>query len=258
MTLRLDVLGSSGSGPTRTAPTSGYLLRTGTTSIGVEMGMGVFHRLAAEVDPMSLDAVVVSHIHPDHCLDIFSLFAHLAYPEPRRVGLPVYVPPGAADHLASFVLASPGHRFLKVLDLIEVDDGDSVRIGDVTATFAETIHPVPTLAVRFGVEGGERDHRDATLAYSADTGPGGGFPDLARNADLVVCEATLPEPRTPDAFNGHLTAVEAAEIATTAEAGRLSLTHLAPTVNPETVRAAAAAVFPRSVDLAVPGGSYIL
>lgn len=255
MTFRFDVLGSSGSGPTRTAPTSGYLLRTDTTTLGVEMGMGVFHPLADMVDPMVLDGVILSHIHPDHCLDIFSLFAHLAYPELRRTGLPVYVPPGAADHLASFVKAEPGSRFLKVLDFIEMDDGDTARIGDVSLTFAETIHPVPTLAVRFEVA---HDQRDATLVYSADTGPGGGFPDLARGADLVVCEATVEGPRTAATFGGHLTAVEAAEIAARAGAGRLSLTHLAPTVAPESVRAAAAAVFPRSVDLAVPGASYII
>ncbi len=243
--MRLTILGSSGTYPAAGLPASGYLVQWGGESVWVDAGPGTFTALCGQVEPGELDAVIVSHRHPDHCTDFFALFHYLAYGPGGRAPMKVFVPAGAADHLAGFVgdEADDG-AFWRLFDFRTVGD-DVVALGGMTLRFAVASHSVPTVGVR--LEAGGR-----SLAYSADTGPGGGVPGLAAGADVFLCEATYQEPRAGHSYPFHLTAAEAGATARDAGAGRLILTHLPPALDPQTSKLEAEAAFGRDVAIAVP------
>jgi ribonuclease BN (tRNA processing enzyme) len=197
-------------------------------------------------DPASLDAVVISHLHADHSVDVFGLLHYLAYRLGTVEGLPLLLPEGAIVKFAAFLGADSDADFFTTLAPREVDDADVVEVGDVTLRFARTTHSVPTNAVRIV-------HAGRSLAYSGDTGVGGGFPTLAIGCDVVLSEAGLGERRETASYPFHLTGAEAGAIAQEAGAGRLILTHLAPTLPVEEVTAAAQAAFVGPVLVATPG-----
>ena len=245
--MRLHVLGSSGTWPTPGRPASGYLVSREGTRLWVDAGPGTFMALADAMSPGELDGVVISHVHPDHCSDFFALLHYLAYGPGGSVPMPVYVPPGAAEHLASFVRADDdGSRFGQVFTMHTVGDGDAIDIGSLHVRFAEASHSVPALATRF--EGG-----GASLAYSGDTGPGGGLPELAAGVKLLLCEAAYQGERDSHPYPFHLTAGEAGALARAAGARRLMLTHMQPSLDPAVSVAEAEAAFGRPVEVAVPG-----
>jgi ribonuclease BN (tRNA processing enzyme) len=246
VSIELLVLGSSGSGPSRDGPATGYLVRTGGATVLLEAGTGVFMALAAEIDPVDLDAVVVSHVHADHSADLIGLVHYLAYRRQRDRPLPVYAPGGVVDRTAAYLGAGPDHEMFSVVAPSDVADGAAVAIGAASWRFAATTHSVPTVAVRI-------EHEGRSLAYSADTGLDGGFPALAAGADVVLSEAGLTGSRGAGTYPFHLSGAEAGAIAAAAGGGRLVLTHLAPNLPADEIRAAAAEAFAGPVDLAHPG-----
>lgn len=240
------MLGCSGSGPSREVPASGYLVRTATTAIWLDAGTGTFMALAAEMDPAALDAVVISHLHTDHCADLFGLLHYLAYRIGVANGLPVLLPPGAIATLAGFLGGGPDDDLYTTFAPREVGDGDVVAVGDVVVRFAAATHSVPTNAVRI-------EHGGRSLTYSGDTGQGGGFPGLAAGCSTLLCEAGLTGRRDLGTYPFHLSGREAGALAATAGAGRLILTHLAPTLPAEEIAAAAMRTFAGTVLVAEPG-----
>ena len=209
--MKLTVLGSNASSPSRTNPASGYLVEIEGKSILLDAGPGVFMKLSEIMDPGLLDAVVVSHTHVDHCSDVLALFTYMAYGPSGPIPIPVYAPKGTRDHLAAFVRADSGHVFHQVFDFREQSPGDETWIGSARVTFGEAVHPVPALVIRFDVGTG-------SLVYSGDTGPGGDLATMANEASLLVCEAALQGIRDHKTFDHHLTAVDAGELASWAGA----------------------------------------
>jgi ribonuclease BN (tRNA processing enzyme) len=244
--MKLIVLGSSGGCPGKGNPASGYLVQHGDTTIWCDAGSGTFVPLMEHVDPADIDAVVISHAHTDHCADLIAFFGYMAYGPSGEIPVPVYLPEGAVDPLAAFVRADGDHVFHMTFDFRVVGDGDTARVGDIDLRFAAAHHPVPTVATRF--EAGGR-----TLAYSGDTGPGGGFPTLSAGADVMLCEATLQGERTPFVYEYHLTAAEAGALARRVGAGRLIVTHVSPTLDIRRSLAEAATTYGTEPELAVPG-----
>ncbi len=245
--MRMTVLGSSGTYPAAGRPASGYLVEWGGAVVWMDAGPGTFDALCGRTEPGELDAVIISHRHPDHCSDLFALFHYLAYGPGGRVPVSVYVPAGLADHLAGFVGEEAGDgAFQQLFDFRTVGDGDEAALGGLTMRFASTAHSVPTIGVR--VEAGGR-----SLAYSADTGPGGGVPGLAAAADVFLCEATYQEPRSRYSYPYHLTAAQAGATARDAAARRLVLTHLPPALDAATSADEAAAAYGGAVQVAAPG-----
>lgn len=238
--LSLLVLGCDGSWPGPGGAGSGYLVRSATTVVLLDAGPGTFAKLQLLADPASLDAIVISHHHPDHWTDLYGLAVHAGFVSGRN-GIPVFAPEGLARraHLED----SPA------LDWHPVTDGDRIGIGDLTCRFHRTEHPGETLAVR--VDGLRR-----SLGYSADSGPGWALADLGSDLDLVLCEATYTTDHEGTA--GHMSGRQAGEQAKRAEARRLVLTHRWPTVGAADVAAEAEVTFGRPVEQAVIGKEFRL
>lgn len=247
--MRLDILGCSGTFPTAGQPASGYLITHGETAILCDAGFGVFAELTRRIEPDQLDAVILSHRHPDHCADLLALHHALAYGPYDLSDLPVFCAPGVDKRLAEFLGAGEGHVFFDVFDFHDVGETNHVVVGAIDLRFAVTSHSVPTIATRFQAEG-------RSLAYSADTGPGGGFPELAESSEVVLCEASIEGERDEHHFVHHLTATEAGQTAAAAGAEMLILTHLPPNVNRQRALADAKAVFEGATTIAAPGDIY--
>ncbi len=247
----LTVLGCSAACPVADNPASGYLIHHEGTWVWCDAGSGTFLALLDEVDPDDLDAVVISHVHADHCIDLFALYGYLEHGPGSGGPLPVFVPSQATEHLAAFARAGADHRFRQVLAFSEVGDGDATTVGGITLRFATAAHPVPALTVRF--EAGDR-----SLVYSGDTGPGAGLEVLAPGADVLLCEATLQGPGAARDYPFHLTAEEAGAIAADAAVDRLILTHIGPTLDPRRSVAEAAGPYGRVPELARPGAVFTI
>lgn len=242
--LRLTVLGCCGSYPGPGQACSGYLVEGGGTRVVVDLGSGALANLQRHVGLGDLDAVVLSHGHPDHWTDITGLRVAHRYGLGLR-GLPVLAPAAtlaALDALVDGVTPTFAPR--------PVADGDEVAIGALRLRFAATVHFVPTLAVRVDGPDGR------SLAYSADTGPGWSFTSLGEGIDLALCEASVLAADEASQNGGHLSARQAGAMAAAAGVPRLVLTHLWPTVDREAARAEGAHAFGAPVEVATEGAVF--
>jgi len=236
--LTLTVLGCAGSyaGPDNAC--SGYLVRSPGSTVVVDLGNGTLANLQRHVALAGLDAVVLSHSHPDHWLDLPILRNALRY-YLMVEGLDVY---GTAEILeqARVVIGDlePTLRWTTISA-----DMPGLTIGDMSFRFSRTDHPVETLAVRVEAAG-------STFVYTADTGsrwaPDG--VDFAAGAVLLLSEAATPEKYEDE--TQHLTGRQAGGLARDAGAGRLVLTHIAPGTSAEGQVAAAAGAFDGPVSVA--------
>ena len=238
--LSLRVLGCDGSWAGPGGAGSGYLVTAGGTHVVVDLGPGTFATLQAYLDPALIGAVVITHRHPDHWTDLYSLVTHAQFAL-HRESIPVYGPADLPDR--TDLVGTP------VIDWRPVAGGASVRLGALELSFRRTDHGVETLAVR--IDGAGR-----ALGYSADTGPGWSVGELGAGLDLVLCEATYTAEHEGTA--GHLSGRQAGEQANRAGARRLVLTHRWPTIPASAVVAEAAAAFGRPVEQAEIGKEFIL
>lgn len=241
--MRLTVLGSSGTFPSVDNPASGYLVSSAGTTVVLDLGPGTYAPLKRRVEAPS--AVVVSHVHPDHCADLFPFFNSLRFASEPRPPVPVFAPEGLEERFARFLDAGADHPFHALLAFDTVEPGDERTVGDATLRFGAATHPVP--AVVASVEANGR-----RLVYSGDTGPGGDLEAMAGGADVLLCEATHQGPPGDDRYPYHLHAAEAGVIARRAGVGRLIVTHVPPTLDPAVSLAEAAAEYDGPVSHAVP------
>jgi ribonuclease BN (tRNA processing enzyme) len=236
--MELTVLGCSGSyGAPPFEACSGYLVRGGGATVWIDCGNGTLPHLQHHASLEDVDALVITHQHPDHCSDIFGLHVVMRYGL-ERAGLPVFAPEGLEERLVS-VVDSWGDTF----DWKVVGDGDGVDIGDLSLRFSRTDHPPPTYAVELRADG-------TRLVYTADTGPGWTVEAFGAGADLVLSEATYQEGHKGVPW--HLTAHEAGRGARAAKASRLMLTHIWPTFDPARSAAEGSEAFGEPVTLAKP------
>ncbi len=243
--MKLVVLGSSGTYPVPGNPASGYLVVDGATTIWMDAGPGTFLALAAVTEPAELDAVILSHLHADHCSDIFALMHYLSYgPKRRERPVDVYAPTGSENRLAAFVDAEPENGFSAAFRFHEARHGTTATVGSLHLEFADAAHSVP--AVYSAVSCDSR-----RLVYTGDTGPCDGLAVFASGADVLLCEASLT-PTDPPWF-GHMTPSQAGQAAAEAGVDRLILTHMRSTVDPKLAIAEAAAEFGRDPAVAFAG-----
>src|SRR4051794_20267990 len=172
--MELTVLGCSGSfGAPPVGACSGYLVRDGGTTIWMDCGNGSFVNLQRHVDPADLTAVVITHEHPDHCVDIYGLHVLLRYGL-ERTGVPLFAPAGAEERLGALV------HWGDTFDWHAIDDGSCATVEGVSLAFSRTDHPPPPYAVELTDAAAHR------LVYTADTGPEWSVDAFAPGADLVL------------------------------------------------------------------------
>jgi ribonuclease BN (tRNA processing enzyme) len=243
--VRLTVVGCSGSAPGPKSAASCYLVEHDGFRLVLDLGSGAFGALQGVADPDSVDAVYLSHLHADHCLDVAPLVVWHRY-SGRASGrrLPLFAPAGAERRLA-LVYDGGGAPLTDVFDFAVTPV--SAVLGPFTVRTARTAHPAECHAVRLTADGG-------SLVYTGDTGPSQAVADLARGADVLLAEAAHPErdDLPPDL---HLTGRQAGELAAAAGVRRLLVTHVPAWVDPTAQLAAARTVFP-GAELVHPGAVY--
>jgi len=221
--VQLTIVGWSGSFPGPESPASCYLIDTGDFRLVLDVGNGALGALQRYTRLTDVDAICLSHLHADHCLDMcgYSVFQnyHPDGPQPR---IGVYGPPGTQERL-SRALGDDHLGMAQAFEFTTLAAGP-VEIGPLRITTAHMNHPVETFGFRI-------EHAGQVLAYSADTGPCDALVGLARGADVLLSEASFTDgPGLPADL--HLTARQAGEHAARAGAGELVLTHLVPWNDP--------------------------
>ncbi len=234
--MELTILGAHGTWPGAGGATSGLLVRHDGFSLWVDAGTGTLANLQRHIGIYDVDAVIISHSHPDHVTDIYGyLYARLFGPE-RQPKIPLLMAPGVLERAQPLVTDDATDLGLgDGFDLTVVQPGDEHQLGPFRLLTAPMRHSVPTLGMRFEAGG-------ASLAYTADTGPTEELEPLVRGADVLVAEASWQGERG-DQLPIHLTAGEAGEIASRAGAGRLVLTHIRPYLDADRSREEAASEF---------------
>jgi len=265
--VRVTVVGCSGSLPGPASAASCYLVEaegTGpdgtprTWRLVLDLGSGALGPLQTYTALEAVDAVALSHLHPDHCLDLCGLYVALRYDPGRLRGaarqprLPVFGPSGTADRLAAAYGMPSVPGMTGQFDVRQWSAGDPVVVGPLALTPQAVLHPVEAYGVR--VEGpSEQDPgRSVVLAYSGDTDVCEGLAVVARGADVLLAEASFVEGRDTDR-GVHLTGRRAGQVAAAGAVGRLVLTHLPPWNDPADALAEAGEAYDGALQLAEPG-----
>lgn len=263
--MQITVLGKSPAWQDADGACSGYLVEEGGYALVLDCGNGVFSKLRRHRDYVDVDAVLISHLHADHFLDLVPFSYALTY-APRQqpvavAGWPgtvtparpvLYAPVGARETFRQVASAWQSEELVEsAFDLREYDTGDELTAGPFQIRFCEVPHYVRTFAVDISVAGGRR------VTYSADCSPNEELVSFARDTDLLLIEATLPRPeRTGE--RGHLTPAEAGDHGRRAAARRLVVTHFSDELDQDWLRAEAAGGFGKEVELARDGAQFTI
>src|SRR3954453_14302129 len=263
--MRVTVLGKSPSWQDAGGACSGYLIEEGDTAVLMDCGNGVFSKLRSHLDYVDVDAVVLSHLHADHFLDLVPFSYALTY-APRQQPVPVdrwpgtdspahpqlFAPTGARDTFRRVVGAWGNEDLIEnAFELVEYDPADAVAVGPLSFTFAEVPHFVHTCAIQVtsSLNGGAR------LVYGADSAPATELVDFAKGADLLMIGGPRPRPER-HGMRGHLTPGEAGEHGARAGARRLVLTHFSDELDADWARGEAERSYGAPVDAAAEGAVY--
>ncbi|WP_446667272.1 MBL fold metallo-hydrolase [Janibacter limosus] len=217
----------------------------------VDSGNGALGALQRHIDLADIDAVLISHLHPDHCIDLTGLYVTRTYRPQGALTerLPVYAPAGAGERLAAAYEGIDEGGMTGVLDFRRISTSVPTHIGPFVVRTFLVDHPVEAYGFRVEADG-------SVLAYSGDTDACDALGPLFAGADLVLADSAFVGGR--DEVRGvHLTGRRAAEAALAAGGvGRLMLTHIPAWNDPEVCRAQAAEVWPGEVELARPDTTY--
>jgi ribonuclease BN (tRNA processing enzyme) len=243
--MRLDVVGA---GPAYTdrpgAVGAAYLLRHGSSSLLLDLGHGAFAGLAGLLDPATLDAVVISHLHPDHFIDLVALRHYLRWEEPRR-RVRVVGPAGLEGRLDA-LHAEPGFT-AAALDVEPLSPGAMV-IGSFELDIGRVTHTESSFGFRVAAAG----DGGTGLVYSGDCGRAEDLDPLARPGDTLLCEVSFgPGPVVPGAE--HLDGPAVGELARRVRAGRVLLTHIQMGLDRDATLDSVRARFDGPVELVDPG-----
>lgn len=243
--MELTVLGSCGTWPGPGRANCGYLVSHEGQHLWMDAGSGTFANLQRHIRVEEISAILISHGHADHFVDTISAFYARHYGGLGTPGLPFYSPQDFVEQACLLVSEGGLDVMRKAFAFQDVGAGSEFDVGVFHITVFPMEH-IGVLAVGYRIEAG-----GVVLAYTGDTGPSPTVVDLARGADLLLCEATYQEASSKYPF--HMSAGQAGEHATAAGAKRLLLTHVLPTLDPELSVAEGAATFHGPVDVAREG-----
>jgi ribonuclease BN (tRNA processing enzyme) len=262
--MRLTVLGKSPSWQDAGGACSGYLIEDGETAVVLDCGNGVFSKMRRFRDYTRVDAVVISHLHADHFLDLVPFAYALTY-APRQQPVPVDRWPGVKTPACPRLIAPRGARdtFRQVVgawgnedlienafDLCEYEPSDCPEVGSLRFSFQTVPHFTETFAICITSSNGA-----GRLIFGADSRPTRELIDFARDCELLLVEATLPRPeRTGE--RGHLTPREAGEHGRDAGAKRVVITHISDELDALWARKEATEAFGQPVEVASEGAVY--
>jgi ribonuclease BN (tRNA processing enzyme) len=262
--MRITVLGKSPSWQDAGGACSGYLVTDGGTRLLLDCGNGVFAKLRQHVDYVDVDAVLISHLHADHMLDLVPYAYALTY-APRQQPVPVGGYPGTDNPARPRLIAPAGasETFRRLTGswgseelienafaLEEYDATSTVEVGPLHARFMEVPHFVTAYATDFTSANGS-----GRFTYSADARPSEELVEIARDTDLLLVEATLPRPeRTGE--RGHMTPGEAGDHARRAGAKRVVLTHISDELDADWAQEEGSKAYGAEVEVAREGATY--
>ncbi len=248
----ITVLGKSPSFQDAGGACSGYLVEAEGIRVLLDCGNGVFAKLRERRDHLSVDAVVISHLHADHFLDLIPFAYALTYGPRRPARRPrLHAPAGARETFRRVVGAWGSEDLVEgAFEILEYQDSDTLSMGPLTVDFQPVPHFIATCAVRFRAAA-------ASFVFGADCAPNDELAGFADAADLLFLEATITRPET-DGPRGHMTAAEAGELGRQAGARRLVLVHISDELDLPAARRAAEESFGAGVEVAEEGVSYSL
>ena len=248
MGMKLTVLGSCGGYPRPGRACSGYLVECEGSSLVMDLGTGTMANMLKNVSFEDLGGVALTHLHPDHFVDLYAIYTARRFSRAAGTPLPVVAPPGSVDAIKPTLNGNTRTEFFEYLHFMEArgsEEMDRFEIGPFRIEAVPARHSVPSMCLR--VTAGGR-----TICYTGDTDNDPPVVEMARGCDLFLCEATFTS-QLPMKIPGHLYASEAGEMARQAGAGRLVLTHVWPTLEEGTAREDAAEAFKGPIELAVEG-----
>ena len=237
---RLTVIGCSGTYSSPDTSCSSYLLRSATTTVLLDAGPGSSMELQRHINLEDLDAIILSHEHPDHWTEMPVLYHAYRYGL-ERFDVPVY---GTAGTKTALLAVTPEANET-AFSWTTIDESSTVTIGDINFSFSRTDHPVETLAILAESEG-------VRIGYSADTGPGWSPESFGQDIDVFVYETTLPE-ELEEFGIPHITGRQAGTRATAAGVGHLVITHVPPGHDSLEREASAKTTFTGPISVAEPG-----
>jgi ribonuclease BN (tRNA processing enzyme) len=260
--VRVTVLGKSPAWQDAAGACSGYLVEEQDFRLLMDCGNGVFSKLRRICDYVDVDAVLISHLHADHFLDLVPYSYALCY-APRQQPVPVagwpgtdnparpqlYAPNGAVEMFRRIAGCFGNEELVEhAFALHEYQSPDELTIGPLRVRFCEVPHYTTTNAIELSSNG-------SRFTFSADCSPNEQLVRFAQDTDVLMIEATLPRPER-NGIRGHLTPGEAGEHGKLAGARRLVLTHYSDEMDPEWARAQAVETFGGPVELAAEGAVY--
>jgi ribonuclease BN (tRNA processing enzyme) len=253
------VIGCAGSFPSPQSPASSYLVEVEdaagrTWRVLLDAGSGSLGPLQRYVQPRNLDAVLLSHLHADHCLDLCGMYVALRYHPDGLPGrrIPVYGPAGTFRRLADAYGAQEGDQLALVFDVRSWVEAEPVEIGPLRVVPMRVDHPVEAYGLRLEHP---TDEGATVLTYSGDTDACPALTRLAEGADILLAEAAFTEERDQPRHI-HLTGLRAGRTAAAAGAHRLLLTHIPVWNDPAVVLAEARSAFDGDIEIVRPGGLY--
>lgn len=246
--MRLTVLGASGTWPNPDTATSGYLLQHDGFNLWIDAGTGTLANLQHHIALSKIDAILISHEHPDHFVDLYPCFYAWHYGGQGEPGLPVFVPTDFSQKLADVISLDSQMGMRTAFAFTEVAPGESFEIGPFSIHTEPMAHlGLPALGFRIQSDG-------TVMAYTGDSGPSPHIAEIARDADLFLSEATWQD--RPDLLPFHMSSRQAAVHAREAGVGRLVLTHIWPTLDKELSKHQASEEYEGPIDAAAEGMSF--
>jgi ribonuclease BN (tRNA processing enzyme) len=238
--MEITILGSGTATPSLKRNASGLAIKSGGVLIVVDMGPGTIRRMCeADIDYRHVDAIAITHFHPDHVSDIvpFLFAANYAFGPIREEPFFLIGPDGLDTWCRSLVAVHgdwivPRNDRLKIREL-NADGPDSTNLDRVKMLSVPSEHSAPSLSYRI-------EDANGSVTLSGDTDITENLVELAKDTDVLVCECSMPEGRK---VPGHLVPSEAGAMAARAGAGKLVLTHMYPPCEEADVAAQAATVF---------------